>query len=132
MKYECENKTFLIERSIISDAYPMTQAFVLYKPVANRIGIVQNRITKGFEVVQAIMEMMVGHLRVTKRAIIGLGLFSRPFDLRYPVKTGVDDMDLSTRVEIVLTHKKDPLERREVFDGCREDDYIETPAFQYA
>jgi hypothetical protein len=127
MKYEWEKRILFI-LIFVPDAYPMTGVAVFQEPVPHRIGIVENGVVKGLEVAKTIVKVIVSHLRITKRAVIGLGDLSHPFYLRRPVKTGVDQVDLAAGLEIVHAKMHDLLERWEILDGSGKNDAVESLA----
>ena len=128
MKYEWEKRILFI-LIFVPDTYPMTGVAVFQEPVPHRIGIIENVVVKRLEVAKTKVKVIVGHLRIAKRAVIGLGDLFRPFYLRRPVKTGVDQVDLAAGLEIAHAKMQDLLERWEILDRSGKDDAVEPPAF---
>jgi hypothetical protein len=85
---------------VIRDPDPGVLIPVLQEAMAKILRIVQHRIPKGPEIVEGMVKIIFGHLRIAKRSVIGKGpSFFQP-DLFGPVEGSNDDMDLSAAFQM--------------------------------
>src|ERR1700730_4445178 len=86
------------------------------QPVLYRTRIVQQRMTKAPEVIAAVMKIEICHFRIAQRRIIGEGLSFLGLQIDGFVKRTVDDMDLSSRLQLGQRKMNYLFQVREILD----------------
>jgi len=106
--------------------------FVLLEPVAKILWVVEYGIAERPKVVKGMVKIIIGHLGIAKRGIIGQGSSFLHLYFFGFAEGGIQEMDLAAAFQMGKAEMEDLFCRREIFEGGSKDDDVETAIFQQA